>query len=95
MELSQLMETTPETLARAQYDALQKHVLTILEQAATNVANHKGVGDTPVFFSPAGDDMGLDNTCIDFAYKIGTDGLDFNAVCTELMRLRGIAKGVK
>lgn len=93
MELSKIMETTPETLARVQYDALQKHVISILQLALINVSNHKGVGDTPTFYSPAGDGMGMDNTCIDFAYKSGTDGLDFADVCSELMRLRAVAKG--
>lgn len=67
MELLELLQTSPETLAEAQRKALTTHVCARLGQMIEHI--RRGEYDAAremTFDSPAGDGMGMDNTCIDF-----------------------------
>lgn len=90
--LAALMSTTPNTLAKAQHDALQAHVLSVLGQVAETIRERRYEKDLPTFFSPSGGDMGADNTCINFAYSGSEDDvLDIDDVYTKLRALDSLA----
>jgi hypothetical protein len=99
MELSELLDTSPETLAIAQKKALSAHVCARLSQIMDAI--HQGRYDEVrklTFESPAGDGMGSDNTCIDFApaqiTKHGAypDVWDIGVVLAKLQQLDEVIK---
>jgi len=67
MDLSELLNTSPETLAIAQRKALSAHVCARLSQISDAIHHGRYAEvEALTFFSGAGDGMGSDNTCIDF-----------------------------
>lgn len=65
--LQQLLKTTPENLAEQQFNCLKEHVCKVLKEIHGCIEDdkHDALRDM-TFESPAGDDMGSDNVCIDF-----------------------------
>jgi len=91
--LKQLMAATPESIAKIQYDALQAHVLQVLNKIETAVmdADYESVW-AATFSSPAGDGHGMDNSCINFTYIEGEgDVMDIGDACNRLEELRKLA----
>jgi protein-tyrosine phosphatase len=82
-----LLSTTPESLAKLQYDSLKAHAIVVLQSALRNVTQ-----DTPdkikTFHSPAGDGYGRDNDCIDFAYPGTDEPLDIKEITEKLLHLK-------
>ncbi len=95
MDLKTLLSTTPESLAQAQHDALQAHVLQVLDYWVRAIKDRKyGDDEIPATFaSPAGDSYGLDNVCIDFAPPGVTTDMDISDVLTRLEELNKLARG--
>jgi hypothetical protein len=92
MNLSELMSTTPETLAKQQHEELKKHVLDVLDKVRESIlADHYPGVRALTSFSPAGDGMGLDNNFINFDYKNTDYGVDIVEVLDELESLHNIA----
>ena len=69
LDLKKLMETTPQSLAYLQREALVSHAKDILDKvyAAISAGDTKAM-EKLVFDSPAGDETGEDNVCINFSY---------------------------
>lgn len=90
-ELKALMETSVDTLAKRQFDALKAHVVKVLQDAAYNI-NACQFDKIPTFYSPGGDDAGCDNTCLDFSW-CETQGpyLDIGNVISKLKELKKVA----
>ena len=87
MDIVELLNTTPEELARKQYEALEAHVLNTLDTVKTCI-KARSWDDIPMAFSPAGDDMGCDNYFIDF--KLSQYGTDIAEVVNRLKELEKI-----
>lgn len=91
--LKQLMAATPESIAKLQYEALQVHVLQVLNRIETAVmaADYESVW-AATFLSPARDGYGMDNSCINFTYIEGEGNvMDIGDVCNRLEELRILA----
>lgn len=68
-ELDQLLATSPEDLAKLQHDELQNHTLNVLRTMSDYIkAGDYQAAEDMTFHSPAGDEMGCDNDCIQFTY---------------------------
>lgn len=99
MDLKKLLETTPESLAQEQYDALRQAVVQRLGVLAGHV--QRGEFDTArllLFNSLAGDGNGDDNCCISFTdlMATGAAGLyetDIGDVIDRLDALKKMIKG--
>lgn len=97
MDLKKLLQTTPESLALEQYNALTEAVIKRLGQVQGHI--QRGELDKLsdfLFDSPAGDGHGWDNTCIAFtdlmtAGNEDTDrGTDIGDVVSRLQKLQSI-----
>lgn len=95
MDLPQLLQTTPETLAAQQYRALKDHVINKLRTVINHIEKkeysqiEKLLGE-----SPAGDGHGCNNSYIDFSDTgCGTpeNGCDIGDVLDRLRQLNSIA----
>lgn len=95
MDLDKLLKTTPESLAKLQYDLLKDHAISVLRKALTLM--EKGEPEKiAVFFSPAGGGGGCDNHCIDFSIPGSGVTLDIEEVTERLISLKNIIqKGKK
>lgn len=93
MNLSELMKTTPETLALQQYIALKRHVLERLELVKDEIMNESFNIEPLTFFSPAGDGMGEDNSCVDFSYNQTDNPVDIAEIVQQLKKLKGQTRG--
>jgi len=93
--LSNLLKTTPETLAIAQYAALKTHAISVLEDVIKKLkADDIKAVKAMTYYSPAGDCMGTDSTCINFLYG-EPDTSDFGDLLDNLERLNSISLGNK
>ena len=94
IELSKLLNTTPETLAKAQHDALKQHVITVLENVAELIQSEEyDRVETMLEMSAAGDGHGDDNWFINFKWSNdGSGAWDINDVCAKLLKLKNQAK---
>lgn len=89
--LTALMSTTPNTLAKAQRDALKAHVLGVLQHYIAAVqTNQFDIAKLPTFFCPAENDSGRDSRCIDFGYSAAVE-LDVQEVFEKLRVLHDLA----
>lgn len=87
MNLRELLDSTPETLAEMQHKALKQFVIGKLESIINDIkAEHYYIEDK-LFYSPAGDGYGCDNHCIDFS-ESGFD--DIKEVVTRLRYLKQV-----
>lgn len=69
MKLSELMATSPETLAELQLNSLKKHVVKTLMHVVGMIENEDFEPlQRELIYSPAGDEMGTDSYHIDFCY---------------------------
>ncbi len=97
MNLQQTFTITPETLAKQQHDDLKYYAVNILKKLTTLLEAEKyNDAKDMTFFSPAGDGMGLDNTCISFGEITLNPGhtseVDIGAILdrlSELAKIRG------
>jgi hypothetical protein len=91
MNLSQLLQTRPQTLAKAQHDALKDHALKRLAEVANLLTTEKYDEVKKLTYdSPAGDGWGRDSNCIDFSYGLD-DTEDFGALINKLQELKATA----
>lgn len=68
-ELS-LLAVDVNNLCQQQFEALKKHIVDTLVEAIGAVTEEDFVkAKQMTFYSPAGDDMGLENDCIDFGFN--------------------------
>lgn len=82
-----LLDVDVYTLRQKQFEALKKHIINVLREAAKIVTEEKfDLVDKMIFNSPAGDDMGCDNHCIDFGFN-GKE-LDFYEVIDILQTMK-------
>lgn len=89
MELHELMNTNPDTLAVKQRDALKEHILRKLTKVREAVqAENFALVESMTSFSAAGDGHGSDNHFIDFSYN--NQPKDIMEICDELKRLNEI-----
>lgn len=82
-----LLDVDVSNLRKRQFDALKNHIICVLKNTAKIVQeeNFKAVKDI-CFDSPAGDEMGSDNSCIDFGFN--GKMLDFQEAMEMLKRLK-------
>ena len=93
--INKLLELTPENLANEQFSALQKHAVKRLTEIANLIKEGKvDKVYAYTFYSPAGDDHGLDNQCINFSEDTKQD-MDIGDVLETLIRLKTISSGGK
>ena len=83
-----LLDVDVSNLRKRQFDALKNHIICVLRDAAKIVQdeNFKAVKNI-CFYSPAGDEMGCDNHCIDFGFNGKL--LDFQEAMEMLKELKG------
>ena len=82
-----LLDVDVSTLRQKQYDALKKHIINVLREAATIVKEEKlEKVEEMTFYSPAGDEMGCENNCIDFGFN--GKKLDFYEVVEMLKTMK-------
>lgn len=94
MDLKQLLETTPESMAQVQHDALKTHVLFKLD-AVRQLISKEGYlkVDAYTFLSPAGGGYGMDNACINFAPDGVDEPMDIDDAMGRLQTLKTIIQG--
>ena len=96
IELSELMNTTPQELASLQHDALKKHTLEVLN-IITNIIKNEQYDSLMkdenrlLEFSPAGDSYGNDNYYINFSY-MKDELMDIKEIVEELRDLKKTSK---
>lgn len=97
MKLKDLMETTPETLAARQRDALIEHVVARLDAVRDGIKKGSFSSVYEILFdSPAGDGYGSDNRCINFDYSGSDHGvLDIGEIVNEIDRLNDLCGDAK
>lgn len=91
MDLSKLMETSPEKLAELQYNELKAFAIKILENVLGHLKQEhfEIIRNEYLFDSPAGDGYGSDNECINFTYNREQIGdLDIGDIIDELEGLK-------
>jgi replication-associated recombination protein RarA len=94
MNTAEVLALTPESLASKQYAILQKHLVDRLKEVARLVGEKKWMQvESLLFFSPAGDGMGCDNSCISFLDSGA--GEDISDVIRRLQELDKIIRGSK
>ena len=88
-----LLAVDVDNLYRQQYETLRRHIIDTLKEAIKNVSedNFKKA-EQMTFNSPAGDEMGCDNNCIDFGFN-GKE-MDFLEAIYALEELKGRIKNV-
>lgn len=88
MTLQELMKTRPETLARKQLDALKRHCNDVLQNIQDLIdAERFNEVQNFTFYSPAGDDMGSDNNCINFSFEEGVI-IDVQEICEKMKQIK-------
>lgn len=65
-----LLAVDVDSLHRRQFEALKRHIIDTLKEAVKNISedNFKKA-EQMTFNSPAGDEMGCNNNCIDFGFN--------------------------
>ena len=88
-----LLTVDVDNLYRQQFEALKKHVIdTLTEAIGVVMVDDFNAAKQMTFNSPAGDDMGMDNDCIDFGFN-GKE-MDFREAIYALEELKGRIKNV-
>ena len=83
-----LLAVDVDSLHRRQYEALKRHIIDTLKEAIKNVSEDNfNKAEQMTFNSPAGDEMGCDNNCIDFGFN-GNE-MDFLEAINCLKTLKG------
>lgn len=91
MDLKTLMGASPESLAQTQFDALKLHTLEVLKKAIKHVEGDEYLKKDITFYSPAGDEAGIDSYPIDFGYD-KNDALSFGEVADKLKHLHKLSQ---
>jgi hypothetical protein len=93
--LTRLLETSPETLAKLQSDAIKEHAISILERAILLIKEDRYDDLREMLVSsPSGDCMGTDHFFIDFVWDVdANDGVDLEEVTTLLEQLKTKIEG--
>jgi hypothetical protein len=82
-----LLAVNINNLCQQQFETLKKHIIDTLIEAIGAVIEEDFVkAKQMTFYSPAGDDMGWDNDCIDFGFN-GT-AMDFPQAIYALKDLK-------
>lgn len=89
MDIKELMKINIENLAETQYKEYKRHLLSVVGNIKEAIEK-ENMDLVKTFSSPAGDDYGLDNNCIDFSYN--DSNMDFVEAFAEMTNLRDIAK---
>lgn len=89
MNLKEIMQTNPKTLAELQHRELKKHTLQILS-IITDLIESENYNEIEnyLFESPAGDGYGMDSSCIDFNYGVNDIGMDIEEIVGRLQVLK-------
>lgn len=88
-----LLAVDVDSLHRRQFEALKRHIIDTLKDAIKNVSEDNfNKAKQMTFNSPAGDEMGCDNDCIDFGFN-GKE-MDFREAIYALEELKGRMKNV-
>lgn len=65
-----LLAVDVDNLYRRQFETLKKHIIDTLNEAIkTVIEDNFNKAKQMTFYSPAGDEMGCDNNCIDFGFN--------------------------
>ena len=93
MEIKEILEITPETLAKRQKEALKAFGIEVLERWIKYIREEEfGTNFSPnksdLEYSPAGDCMGCDNYYIPFHFADGAP--DIGNLLTELSHLKSL-----
>ena len=88
MDLKEILAITPETVANNQHTALKKHVLSVLDNVRKIIEeeDYEKIEEV-TFYSPAGDEAGLDSSCINFSWE-SNQIVDIEDVCSKLNYLK-------
>lgn len=82
-----LLAVDVDSLHRRQFEALKRHIIDTLKDAIKNVSEDNfNKAKQMTFNSPAGDEMGCDNDCIDFGFN-GKE-MDFREAIFALEELK-------
>lgn len=82
-----LLAVDVDNLYRRQFEALKRHIIDTLKEAIKNVSEDNfNKAKQMTFNSPAGDEMGCDNDCIDFGFN-GKE-MDFREAIYALEELK-------
>lgn len=86
-----LLAVDIDSLHRRQYETLKRHIIDTLKEAVKNVSEENfKKAEQMTFNSPAGDEMGCDNNCIDFGFN-GKE-MDFLEAIDDLKTLKEYIK---
>jgi len=92
MKLDKLLDTTPEQLAKLQFDELKREAVETLRNVAELLDNEKFKEiEKMIEYSPAGDGMGCDNQYITFNH-IHKSMDDIGDVLNKLVELKKLIK---
>lgn len=83
-----ILDVDINNLKQAKYNAMKEHIIGVLDKVKDLIekGDYDGL-DELTFYSPAGDDMGCDNHCINFAWRDDED-MDINEAVEILIRLK-------
>jgi hypothetical protein len=97
MDLKKLLQTTPESLALEQYNALLEATVKLLGRLQGHIQRGElEQAGGMLFDSPAGDGHGWDNTCISFGDLLPADGTDRGIDIGDVLnRLRAIKRTIE
>jgi hypothetical protein len=92
--IKEILSLDIDNLREKQHQALKIHVTDILYEIIELIKTEKyEIIKDYTFYSPAGDDMGCDNTCIDFAWSGNKDDTDdIGDTISKLISLKSIKK---
>jgi uncharacterized protein (UPF0297 family) len=92
MKLDKLLDTTPEQLAKLQFEELKREAVETLRNFTDLLDNEKFQEiEKLIGYSPAGDDMGCDNQYIKFNH-IHKSMDDIGDVLNKLVELKKLIK---
>lgn len=92
-EVAELLSINADNLKQKQYDALKAHGIAVLQHIINLLKKDKLDDIEPLlFYSPAGDDMGCDNNCIDFNWTDSRDNTDISEFVSNLKHLQSKKK---
>lgn len=90
MDVKEILNMTPESLAKEQHDILKQAAVNRLNEIISLIDEESySKVESKLASSPAGDEMGCDNYYIDFSDIYGED---INDVIEKLVNLKYISK---
>lgn len=87
VKVIEILAIDAENLKAKQFDALKQHGINILSEILDSLRSNKFLDiETKLFYSPAGDDMGMENHCINFDWS-GEEDTDIQEYLNTLQSL--------